>query len=429
MNHPQPNSPFAYRRRKYSKAWPWWVAIGLVIFFTVVVAPKATNWYLLGQLTDELDTLPLQSQADRIAAIGHLGLTGIPVLVQSLAHDDRGVARVALQTLSSLQDEMMQKGSAAGANCHYAITTELSTQLPNMPEDRYPWIQQLLNKTLLDTLDLDLQRARTSYRTATVLLSQLRLPADPIDTEPSLLANLPSTPVTDTVLRETSDRQQQPLPLDQPLEYEPLVRSAGPENAIDEDLWIDPTQRIASSTSSAIEAPADDSTQLQPAMMARPAATLGNSGSPSTEEELQIGGPVPILSAGGYSTTGALEAYSTRAVIDLLSSIRKPLAQSARNELIRRGFQPSELNLAMRLASTNAEVRIGLIDEITKRSDIDPRQWLLWLADDGERSIRLRALSALGTMDDPNVIKELRALLAGEQDPAVAARIRQALVR
>lgn len=424
MNHNQSSNPFAYRRKRRFSGWPWWAAIGLVIATTVFVVPQACNWFLLRQLTQGMDDLPLGTQSQRLQSIGRLGVPGIPVLVHSLSHRDRGVARSALEVLKSMQDEMMQKGPADGSACHYEITSQLSAAFDQFPEDRYPWLAELLNQTLLDTLDIDLQRAKTSYRTATSLLSQIALPDDPTATAPALVVspsqqNIPAALPGPQAAATGQPTEPEFLPNLQPLALQPIVPDAGPKNVLDANLWVDPTRRPTEIKSPMLV----ETSSLQPEML------TSQSQSPEAPMALAIGGAAPILSAGGHSTDGALEAYSTRAVIDLLSSIRKPLAQAARSELIHRGFEPADLSLAIRLASTNAAVRNSLIDEITNRSDVDPRRWLLWLAEDAERSVRLRALAALGTMNDPNVVKELRNLLSSEQDPAVAARIRQALVR
>ncbi|WP_417745254.1 HEAT repeat domain-containing protein [Rosistilla oblonga] len=425
MNHDQSSNPFAYRRQRRFAGWPWWAAIGVVIVLTVFVVPRVCNWFLLNQLTQGIEDLPLGTQTERLQAIGHLGVPGIPVLVKSLGHRDRGVARSSLQVLKSMQDQMMQKGDAEGAACHFELTRQLADQLPQIPQDRHPWVGELLNQTLLDTLDIDLQRAKTSYRTATSLLSQLVLPVDATANAPLLATAAPALPIavsrqaTPQSLPTNLTNEAEFLPNLQPLAVAPATQSPASQNVLDENLWVDPTRRPLPTPAAELV----ETSSLEPEMLTSgPAATEA----PVT---LPIGGSAPILSAGGYSTDGALEAYSTRAVIDLLSSIRKPLASAARSELIQRGFQPVDLSLAIRLASTNADVRNSLIDDITNRSDIDPRRWLLWLAEDAERSVRLRALAALGTMRDPNVAKELRSLLSTEQDPAVAARIRQALVR
>ncbi|QDV69924.1 hypothetical protein Poly24_36420 [Rosistilla carotiformis] len=421
MNHHQSSNPFAYRRQRRFSGWPWWVAIGLVVVLTVFVVPRVCNWFLLNQLTQGIEDLPSGPHSERLQSIGHLGVSGIPVLVQTLAHRDRSVARSSLQVLKNMQDVMMQKGPVDGAACHFELTRQLSERLPEIPNERYPWVNELLTQTLLDTLDIDLQRAKTSYRTATSLLSQIGLPADATADAPTLLTTTSSLPTVASPqpFAAATTGETELLPNLQPLDLQPMESERVATNVLDENMWVDPTRRPATATPPALV----ETSTLQPEMLTSgPAST-------AIVQTLPIGGEAPILSAGGYSTDGALEAYSTRAVIDLLSSIRKPLAHAARSELVNRGFQPADLSLAIRLASTNAAVRNSLIDEITQRSDIDPRQWLLWLAEDAERTVRMRALAALGTMTDPNIAKELRTLLSTEQDPAVAARIRQALVR
>ncbi len=73
------------------------------------------------------------------------------------------------------------------------------------------------------------------------------------------------------------------------------------------------------------------------------------------------------------------------------------------------------------------EVRLGLLESIAHRQDIDPRPWLLWLAEDSSREVRLRAVSALGTMNDAAVTKALRDRIPREHDATIAAKLNRIL--
>ncbi len=127
------------------------------------------------------------------------------------------------------------------------------------------------------------------------------------------------------------------------------------------------------------------------------------------------------------ATQNSLESYSTKSVVDLLGSSQAATRDEATSELVRRGMSNEEIRLANQLASPMIEVRLGLIESIVHRSDIDPRPWLLWLAEDASREVRLRAISALGTMNDGAVTKALRERLSREHDATVSAKLNRIL--
>lgn len=426
---PTPN-PFAYRRPQRRSGLLWIAAIGLVLASTVFVAPRVCNWLLMRQLTSDIDSLPSDSYAERLVSIARLGLPAIPVLVKSICHEDRAIARSALEVLKEQQDLMMQHSEQRGAEFHFAITMQIAQRLPEVPPQRYPWIAELLNRTLLDTLSIDLEPARVSYRRATLLLADIaeRTPiaSTPESLEAPPVANEQLQPVASSVPESTL------LPLERVgTQQKSVAITSPPTAAIKQDLWVDPSRNRHREAEQEPEPVIESHQSMQPLMVSEREshAALQNTLQDASQDALTIGGSSRVLSADDYPTGNPLESYATRAVIDLLASIREPLSQAARVELRRRGLSPAELELALRLASDNASVRSSVIDDVVGQSQIDPRRWLVWLAEDSERSVRLQALAVLGTMDDPNVARHLRSLLSTEQDPSVAARIRQALLR
>src|SRR5690606_30428922 len=90
-----------------------------------------------------------------------------------------------------------------------------------------------------------------------------------------------------------------------------------------------------------------------------------------------------------------LRTLSTKGVIALLASKQAVTADQAVQELSRRGLGKEEIRIASQLAAPQIEVRLGLLESIVRRTDIDPRPWLLWLAEDSDRDVRLQAVTAL----------------------------------
>ena len=86
------------------------------------------------------------------------------------------------------------------------------------------------------------------------------------------------------------------------------------------------------------------------------------------------------------------------------------------------------LALASELATAAPARRLELVHHIATRDDLDPRPWLLWMAETGETEVRQQAISLLSSMVDLNVQRQLRQLLAQESDETVAQSIRQVLL-
>ena len=127
-------------------------------------------------------------------------------------------------------------------------------------------------------------------------------------------------------------------------------------------------------------------------------------------------------------TLAGIEQLPIQELVRLLASVQPKVAQAATLALRRHGMTDSKLELAMQLATGTEEQRLEIIDQFPQRTDIDPRVWLLWMAQDGQAEVRARAVAQLSSMLDNDVMRELRLLLNRERDPEVAQLIRRLLV-
>ena len=82
----------------------------------------------------------------------------------------------------------------------------------------------------------------------------------------------------------------------------------------------------------------------------------------------------------------------------------------------------------MELATGSETHRLEILDQFPTRTVIDPRVWLLWMAQDGQTEVRCRAIAQLSSMLDQDVMRELRLLLNRERDPETAQLIRKVLI-
>ena len=82
----------------------------------------------------------------------------------------------------------------------------------------------------------------------------------------------------------------------------------------------------------------------------------------------------------------------------------------------------------LRLVEDQVARQEGAAAHEVHRTDLDPRVWLLWMAQDGQTEVRRRSLSQLSLMLDQYVMRELRLLLNREREPEIAQQIRKILV-
>ncbi len=115
-------------------------------------------------------------------------------------------------------------------------------------------------------------------------------------------------------------------------------------------------------------------------------------------------------------------------LVRLLGSVQPKVSQAAALALKARGWPDPDLELAFRLAVGTETTRIELLQQIVARDDLNPRQWLLWMAVDGQVPVRTAAISLLGTMVDRQVERELRILLNREPNESVRQTIRRVLL-
>jgi hypothetical protein len=87
--------------------------------------------------------------------------------------------------------------------------------------------------------------------------------------------------------------------------------------------------------------------------------------------------------------------------------------------LERRGYQRSELELGTKLVSPDESRRLELVDEVWLLPAARARHWLKMLLMDENPKIRLRALSALATTDDPQLYDLTKRLVLEDRDEKV----------
>ncbi len=114
-------------------------------------------------------------------------------------------------------------------------------------------------------------------------------------------------------------------------------------------------------------------------------------------------------------------------LVRLLASSQPQVAQTAALALRQHNFSDELISLASELATCSPVRRIELLQQIAT-ADMDPRPWLIWMAEDGQPEVRQEAITLLSRAANQVYVQgELRRLLNQEQNDQVAQTIRQAL--
>lgn len=118
-----------------------------------------------------------------------------------------------------------------------------------------------------------------------------------------------------------------------------------------------------------------------------------------------------------------LAAQRQRLTRDLLLQLQDTdpfTAAAIREVLAERGISQKELALAERLLADDAGERLALIDDLKVLPARSARRWLREMLTDTDAGVRLKALSALATTNDPELRAIVRDLAVHDRDPRVA---------
>lgn len=116
----------------------------------------------------------------------------------------------------------------------------------------------------------------------------------------------------------------------------------------------------------------------------------------------------------------ALKQYSTRELVGQLDGADFYSAGTIRAVLTERGITADELPLAQRMISNDSEVRLQLVEDLEVLPARTARRWLKELLSDKLAEVRLQALTALATTNDPELPAIARELAVQDTDRRVA---------
>ncbi len=443
--------------------WPgWWLWCILAL-----AAGYGTWWasqqYLARHLSDQLATAQNPSEAF-LALEGLLMLDSAATLeiARGLQHPNSQIARTAYRTL----DAQITGWSQLEASIAAARMRTLSQRLCELPEttpaDNLVLASSLASRIFSICLDLNdpqlasvmtncemvFQRIGQVPRdyTSTLAVGPTPVVAGPLATSASVAANV-SRGELDRLgqqIQEQANALRPPPPLDRPaanqftMRDEPSVPPIAPRDVLHSSS-SSPTAKVQFLTA-ATRPRADGHSRISASLSDDSPGEFSLSDSaeetPSPQPAV-VQGPAtvasqPLVEMRQLKVDVELENIQQLDIdqlVKLLASVQPQVAQSAALALRAKGFPDDRLALASELGTSNSAHRIEMLQAIATRTDLDPRPWLLWMAEDGELEVRLQAVGLLSSMlQDQTVQRDLRRLLSQERDEQVAQAIRRVLM-
>lgn len=427
------------RRRAFKSSVRFFLLACLGSAVCLVVTTQGQRW-LVSRLTTDFDSLSLVEKRQRLKQLAELEPTALPALADALADPELEVGRTAYELLQQVQNEWTVLLEQERFQRHATLVDALESVAVRLPEDRTGWGTSLLQQTLMVAVDRNDENAQQLYRQANHALELFSL------TGRSGAATAHSRQL-DWDANQDGEASRQPTRLSIRAQPLPVDQSSAA------DLWTQwppPNEMRYASERIAKEGSANQQASLtteQPIASSGTATVYRSGGKlqPVHDHQAVDLSEVPKPSPAGVSAVKVdqrhdatlseaaslvsepMGAYDDASVMRWLASDHQRLQQAATDELIRRGYQKEELDLASQIVTGDVATRLALVDYIARYSKHDPRRWLPLLLSDPSRDVKLLAISVLATMDDPSVSQRLHMHLAHEQDPTVAARIRRVL--
>jgi hypothetical protein len=420
-----PENPFSLhsppqasvKRRALVPALKFILIVSVCLGVTVWVGGQSRKW-LLNQFTKDFDSLGIQEKQTRLMQIADLGEVSIGTLVETMTCKELEVARTSFNLLSESQNSWTVLDKADQRRCHTTLVGALSQVAVQLPDDRTGWATSLLQQTLLATVERSDDDSRKLYRQATQAIELMSL-SDRAGQ--SILSDAPLDP---NAPRRLTIRAA-PLPVD---------------TAAAMNQWTDwPPEQSPQSTAGRIVARSQPSMDVEPPSVYRSSAgqlqpvestdavVLRDINGSTEQTPPETSPEEPEIRSVAHLVDSPMETFDDKSVIHWLGSPHQRLREQARAELVSRGFSESQLVFATQIAAGDTGTKLELVNLIARSTESDPRPWLMLMLDDENRDVKLHVVSALATMNDPDVDQKLRMHLVDETDLTVAARIRRVL--
>jgi hypothetical protein len=113
-------------------------------------------------------------------------------------------------------------------------------------------------------------------------------------------------------------------------------------------------------------------------------------------------------------------ARETRALLEQWHDASEYQRPGIEEKLAERGFRRLSTRVVKQYVSDDLQERLCVVDSVLTEPDVDPRPWLLLLAEDEDADVRLMAVSVMATSNDKTLIEAAWQAAIGDHDPRIA---------
>lgn len=387
----------------------------------------ATSWQ------EQLETVAEEQVPTLVERLAQIERNGLPVLVRALNSSRACVARAAKRGLWQEIDQwekMRNRDASRKAAClAQTLADEVDGFGPQGQDYAADVAARILNWPGAD----EVVRAKAVMAACEHVIRTSRQPRPLWAARPSPASDSPPDTGQDVVLesarRSPAETDAQDGTIKQ-LTYVPggglpIVPSveALTEDRATSDSASKPSQGPVEDVKKSPSPVPEAAKSLEPSAASEPAPIELPAGQPlrrasQTAQPLASREPAPPASREGQVTKKLLLADP----LELMRQLRSQdsgAAETARQELQRRGFTEVHLELAKQMFDPDPEVRKQLARMLPELRSVNSTPWLVWLCRDRDADVRLLAVTMLATSNDPTVLAQVERLARLDEDPRI----------
>jgi hypothetical protein len=395
----------------------------VLIASTVVVGVAA--WQRSQTIARLADKLAHGEHDEAAAAARQLAAISSPpleLLVDVASSDDRSRAGAAEVALSRVLDRF-EKDATAGRRLRQISnqTTELAAALADhrraFSRVSYPWLLDTTGRILSIASRCPTKSPLLALHCDDVMsVVKITRPAAAPATEPN---------ITPASTASAAERESQRAKLErefaefsaQPIA--PPIATPAPTPSPTEPIAV-PGNAHLTPVPPAIVAAEVRPTWAEPMLRTQPASP----GQSDASEKFQRHDEDQLAAA--PTTADDPSPDGTRELLDRWRTSRAN-RQEIEEQLATRGFHPVPKRLVEQFFSDQIADRMRLVDNVLTEPGIDPRPWLMLLAEDENAEVRLMAVTVMATSDDKTLVEKAWQTALRDRDSRIAdlaARLR-----
>ena len=422
----------ALRWKQFGESWGQMAALAALVGGCLVVSwevwPRIDRWHqrrFAEQLADRIATLPDDQVKVPLHQLARLGTPALASLVEAAASERDAVARIAQQEIdlafSASLVQLREAVDESPAEAMIALAAALAENVERFGPAGKRWAESMALRMIEVSDRLPVGPATSLLGEASRVLEGVppRGPrqrnVESVVAPPPLahsaavappaldvqMLAAPSEQVLSAVgQREPLARPQASAPIEAPSEGELPAAPAGDWNA----EWIGVKSYPIANSLRAPTLPLAGDNSLSVKVLKRQPSVVVEVPTPLDFERRLV----------------ELRRMSTEELMGLFAEADKFGAGAIRTVLTERGLNATEVEMVAQIKSADEAGRMRLIDEVSRLPAAEARRLLRLLLSDPSGEVRLRALTALATANDPSLAKLARTIAVEDKDPRVA---------